>query len=110
MLLPLGSNPRSHTTLKTSQDVPNSYGLVERSNELSELLFGDPAQLADLEAAQLAGPEQVVDLVAADVQHLRYLLDGVCLQWLLTSFRLADGFSSRSTRWLATPCCCLLGE
>jgi hypothetical protein len=26
------------------------------------------------------------------VQHLRYLLDGVCLQWFLTSFRLADGF------------------
>jgi len=92
MLLPLGSNPRSHTTSKTSQDVPNSYGLVERSDELSELLLSDPAQLADLEAAQLAGPEQVVDLVSADVQHLRYLLDGVCLQWFLTSSGLADGF------------------
>src|SRR5229473_2416534 len=114
MLLILGSNPRSHTTSKTSLDVPNSYGLVERSDELGELLFGDPAQLADLEAAQLAGPEQVIDLVAADVQHLRYLLDGVCLQWFLTPFHLADGF----VQWLvACPAtiprasqCCLPGE
>src|SRR6266581_2510614 len=96
--------------LKTPQDVPKSYGLVERGDELGELLFGDSAQLADLEAAQLAGPEQVVDLVPTDVQHLRYLLDGVCLQRFLTSFRLVDGLSSRSTRWLATPCGCPLGE
>ena len=39
-------------------------------------------RLADLDAAELAGPEQVVDLVPADVEHLRDLLDGVCLQRL----------------------------
>ena len=37
-------------------------------------------ELADLDAAELAGAEQVVDLVAADVEHLGDLLDGVCLQ------------------------------
>src|SRR6266704_7014701 len=84
--------------------------VVERGDELGELLLRDPAQLADLETAQLAGPEQVIDLVAAHVQHLRYLLDGVCLQLYLTSFHLSDGLSSRSTRWLATPCGCLMGE
>src|SRR6266568_7672172 len=100
--------------LKTPQDVPKSYGLVERGDELGKLLFGDSAQLADLEAAQLAGPKQVVDLVPADVQHLRYLLDCVCLQRFLTSFRLADGF----VKWpVACPVtiplasqCCLSGE
>src|SRR5579875_3675528 len=80
ILLPLGLPPRPYTIAKTSLDVPSSCGAVERSNELGELLFGDPAEFADLEAAQLAGPKQVIDLVAADVQHLRYLLDGVCLQ------------------------------
>jgi hypothetical protein len=44
------------------------------------VLLGDAAQLADLDAAELAGPKQVVDLVAADVQHLGYLLHRVRLQ------------------------------
>src|SRR6266567_4854008 len=57
-------------------------GVIEGCDELGELLIGNAAQLADLDAAQLAGPQEVVDLVPADVQHLRYLLDGVCLQRL----------------------------
>lgn len=88
--------------------------VVERGDELGELLLGDPAQLADLETAQLACPEQVIDLVAAHVQHLRYLLDGVCLQRFLTSSRLTDGF----VEWpIACPAtiplagkCCLPGD
>src|SRR5690242_14177735 len=32
------------------------------------------------------------------MQHLRYLLDGVCLQLCLTSFALAEGVSYQSTR------------
>ena len=40
------------------------------------------AQLADLDASQLAGPEKVIDLVATDMQHLGYLLNRVCPQWL----------------------------
>src|SRR5271166_2271049 len=57
-----------------------SCGIVfEGRNELGELFVGDAARFADLDAAELAGPEQVVDLVAPDVQHLGYLLDGVCL-------------------------------
>src|SRR5690242_8215142 len=85
--------------------------VVERSDELGELLFGDPAQLADLEAAQLAGPEQVIDLVPSDVQHLRCLLDGVSLQLLLTSFALAEGASYQSTRrWARRPAGILRGR
>jgi hypothetical protein len=42
----------------------------------------DPAQLADLDAAQLAGPQQVVHLVAAHVEHFRYLFD--CVRFHLT--------------------------
>jgi len=41
------------------------------------MLAGDAAELADLNAAELAGAEQVVDLVPADVEHLGDLLDGV---------------------------------
>src|ERR1035438_9727294 len=51
----------------------------ERCDELGQVPVGDPAQLADLHAAQLAGAEQAVDLVPPDVQHLRYLLDRVGL-------------------------------
>jgi hypothetical protein len=49
------------------------------------VLAGDPAQLADLDAAELAGAEQVVDLVPADVEDLGDLLDGVCLQVITSS-------------------------
>src|ERR1700733_11691327 len=49
----------------------------EGCDELGQMLVGDPAQLADLDAAELTSPQQVVHLVAADVQHLRYLLDCV---------------------------------
>jgi len=47
--------------------------------------ISDAAGLADLGAAELAGAQQVVDLVAADVEHLRDLLDRVCLQVSITS-------------------------
>src|ERR1017187_4062461 len=50
-------------------------------DELGQVPVGDPAQLADLDAAELAGAEQVVHLVPADVQHFRYLLDCVCLHF-----------------------------
>ena len=83
--------PPRQDTSRSPKTSLSGVGVVKGSNELGELLFGDPAQLSDLEAAKLAGPEQVIDLVAADVQHLRYLLDGVCLQWYLTSSRLTDG-------------------
>jgi hypothetical protein len=44
------------------------------------VLIGDPAQFSDLDAAELSGPEQEIDFVAADVEQFRYLLDGVRLQ------------------------------
>src|ERR1700730_17223590 len=93
MLLPLGSTPRLHSMSRRPKTSLIDVGVIERSDKFGQLLFGDPAQLADLEAAQLAGPEQVIDLVPADVQHLRYLLDGVCLQRLFTSSRGAAGLS-----------------
>src|ERR1700677_628891 len=67
-----------------TQDVPRRPsplgGVVfEAGDEIGELLLGDAAELADFDAAELAGSEEVVDLVAADVEHLGYLLDGVCL-------------------------------
>jgi hypothetical protein len=52
---------------------------LQGGDELGEVLAGDAAELADLDAADLAGAEKVVDLVAADVEHLGYLLDGVGL-------------------------------
>ena len=70
-------------------------GLVfEGCDELGQVPVGDPAQLADLDAAELAGTEQVVDLVPADVQHLGDLLNCVCLQRGLTSSRVV-GWSGR---------------
>jgi hypothetical protein len=48
---------------------------------------GDPAELSDLDAAELAGAEQVVDLVPADVEQLGDLLDRVCLQVITSSDR-----------------------
>jgi hypothetical protein len=41
--------------------------IFERGDELCYVLFSDAPQLADLDAAELTSPEQVVDLVAADV-------------------------------------------
>jgi hypothetical protein len=55
---------------------------------------GDPTELADLDAAELAGAEQVVDLVPADVEQLGDLLDRVCLQVITSSGRGLVG------RWL----------
>jgi hypothetical protein len=54
--------------------------IFERGDELCDVIFGDPPQFADLDAAELASSEQVVDLVAADVQHVGDLLDCECLQ------------------------------
>src|SRR6266508_3680211 len=51
------------------------------------MFVGDPAQLADLDAAELAGADEVVHLVPADVQDLGYLLDGVSLHGLTSSGR-----------------------
>jgi hypothetical protein len=48
---------------------------------------GDPAQLADLDAAKLADSHEVEDLVAADVQHVGDLLDSVCLHVITSSDR-----------------------
>ena len=41
--------------------------IFERGDELGYVIFGDASQFADLDAAELASSEQVVDLVAADV-------------------------------------------
>jgi hypothetical protein len=58
-----------------------SSGVVfECGDEVRKMPVGDAAGLADLDASELARTEQVVDLVAADVEHLRDLLDCVCLQ------------------------------
>jgi hypothetical protein len=43
------------------------------------VLVSDPAQLADLDAAELAAPQQALHLVAANVQDLGDLLDCVGL-------------------------------
>src|SRR6266496_3848244 len=51
----------------------------ERGDEIGQVPVGDPAQLSDLDAAELAGSEQVIDLVAADLEYFCHLLDGVCL-------------------------------
>jgi hypothetical protein len=48
---------------------------------------GDPTELAELDAAELAGAEQVVDLVPADVEQLGDLLDRVCLQVITSPVR-----------------------
>lgn len=66
-----------------------SVGFFEGCDELGQVLVSDPAQLSDLDAAEVPGPEQKVDLVTADVQQLRHLLDGVRLQGRLTSPRYA---------------------
>jgi hypothetical protein len=44
-------------------------------DELRDPGSGDPAQLSDLDAAKLSPADQVIDLVAADVQNLCDLLD-----------------------------------
>jgi hypothetical protein len=62
-----------------------AVGLFERCDELGNVPVGDPAQLADLDAAELAGAEKVVHLVPSDVQHFRDLLDRVCLQMVTSS-------------------------
>jgi hypothetical protein len=54
--------------------------IFERGDELGYVIFGDAPQLADLDAAELTSPEQVVDLVTANVQHVSDLLDCECLQ------------------------------
>src|ERR1700722_14948504 len=54
--------------------------IFERGDELCYVIFRDAPQLADLDAAELTSPEQVVDLVAANVQHVSDLLDCECLQ------------------------------
>jgi hypothetical protein len=64
----------------------------QRSNELGEMPIGDSAQLADLDAAELPGPQQVVDLVPADMEDLRYLLNCVRLQFASPPLR--------ASRWM----------
>jgi hypothetical protein len=44
-------------------------------DEFRDPRSGDPAQLSDLDTAKLSGAHQVVDLVAANVQDFRGLLD-----------------------------------
>jgi hypothetical protein len=68
--------------------------VLKRGDERSEVLVGDSAQLANLDAAKLAGAQQEVDLVASDVQHFGNLLNGVCLQmphllWARVGYRAA---------------------
>jgi hypothetical protein len=41
------------------------------------VLAGDPAEFADLDTAELAGPQQGVHLVSAYVKDLCYLFDSV---------------------------------
>jgi hypothetical protein len=55
---------------------------------------GDPAEFSDLDAVELAGAEQVVNLVPTDVEQLRDLLDCVRLQVITSSGRGLVG------RWL----------
>jgi hypothetical protein len=64
-----------------SDVVRSSEVAFEGSDELGQVVTGDPAQLANLDAAELSGAEKVVHLVPSDVQHFRDLLDCVCLQW-----------------------------
>jgi hypothetical protein len=45
------------------------------------MLTGDPAQFADLDAPELSGPQQEVDLVAANMEDLPYLLNCVRLHF-----------------------------
>src|SRR6266536_2319012 len=81
----------------------------ERFDKLGYVFAGDAAQFADLDAAELAGPDEVVHLVPANVQNLGYLLDGECLHahllgsWLRWSvggsFRQSHGDISRCD-WL----------
>jgi hypothetical protein len=65
--------------------VVRSLSGFQGGDELGQVLVRDPARVADLDAAELASAEQLVDLVSADVQHFRDLLDCVCLH-VLTSF------------------------
>jgi hypothetical protein len=50
------------------------------SDELHKVLVSYPAELADLDAAELMGSEKEVDLVTADVEDFGDFLDGVRLQ------------------------------
>jgi hypothetical protein len=45
------------------------------------VLVSDPAELADLDAAELASSQQLIHLVATNVQDLGRLLDCVRLDW-----------------------------
>jgi hypothetical protein len=54
--------------------------IFERGDQLGYVLFCDAPQFPDLDAAELASPEQVIDLIAPYVQHFSDLLDCECLQ------------------------------
>src|SRR5580704_2823987 len=64
--------------------VPDAAGFsvsrLESCYELGKLSVGDAAQLADLDAAELARAEKVVHLVPPDVEEFCYLFHRVCLQ------------------------------
>ena len=64
---------------------PRSSSPLKRRDELGKVLFGNAPRFADLDAAQLTRPEQVVDLVAADMEHLGDFLNGEGLHSLITS-------------------------
>lgn len=72
-------------------------GLFQGGDELGEVPVSDAAQLADLDAAELAGADQEVDLVPSDAEDLGHLLDGVRLQGTPPPLTRA---SSRGRTWM----------
>jgi hypothetical protein len=52
----------------------------EGCDEVSKMLIGDAPQPADLDALELTGSDQLIDLVPPYVQQFGYFLDFVRLQ------------------------------
>jgi hypothetical protein len=81
-LLPLASADKSRAEPQLTDTKVSRVSFVRscRLDEFRQLLIRDPAEPADLDALELVSPEQVVDLVPADVKHAGDLLHCISLQ------------------------------
>src|ERR1700722_13716270 len=60
--------------------------VFEGGDKGGEVGLGDSSRLADLDASELPGSEEQIDLVAADVQQVRDIFHGVGLHAGLRGF------------------------
>jgi hypothetical protein len=70
----LGATDRNGLRLWGRSDVARS--VFEGGDEAGQVRFGDSSRFPDLDASELPGSEEQIDLVAADVQQVRDLFHG----------------------------------